>query len=196
MSDSNQSPQNPYAAPTEVIQTDPYVQQAGAREQLAGRFTRFAAAMVDGILVMLFIIPVQYLTGFLQQAQTGAVGIGEQLLMTAFGFLVMFALNGYLLANRGQTIGKFLTKIQIVDYQSDRLVSLSTILIYRYLWILPITILVIFIPGSTDDALIQLLSFLDVVLIFRADRRCLHDLLAGTHVVQFRANRDRLGVAV
>jgi uncharacterized RDD family membrane protein YckC len=36
---------------------------------------------------------------------------------------------------------------------------------------------------------INLVMLVDPLLIFRSDRRCLHDLLAGTQVIQVPATR-------
>ena len=89
------------------------------------------------------------------------------------GFTVMVAIQGYPLAQSGQTWGKKLLKLKIVNLDGSqpdflRLVGL------RY--------------GSTQ--LISLVPFVgglyglvDSLFIFREDRRCLHDLIAGTRVV-------------
>lgn len=193
MSDSSTSTDpflNPYAAPAEVGGRDPY-QLSSTRndEELAGRGTRLAAAMLDSILVMLVVIPAQIFSGFTERVQSQTAGVGEQIFFAIFGFAVLLLFNGYLLATRGQTIGKALTKIQIIDRNSTHLVSLATIVMYRYLWILPFTILVIFIPGASDDILIQILAIIDVLLIFGASRRCLHDYIAGTRVVNYVPGR-------
>lgn len=194
MSDSNpfEPVRNPYTTPADLGGQTVY---SGGEyregEELAGRFTRFAAAMVDGIIIMAFILPVQYYSGFLQRAQTQSLGVVEQLVMSVFGFAVVMLINGYPLAKRGQTIGKMLTKIQIVDNNSTHLVSLATIIIFRYCWILPFTLLVIFIPGQLDDLLVQALTLIDALLIFGSQRRCLHDLIAGTRVLTYQPYRTQ-----
>jgi uncharacterized RDD family membrane protein YckC len=99
-------------------------------------------------------------------------------------------LNGYLLTTRGQTIGKLLTKIQIVDVQSGDLLPFLRVYVYRYLWTLPLLLVVILIPGPADDLLVNVVYLIDALLIFGSDRRCLHDYIAGSKVVIYRAKRQ------
>lgn len=183
---------NPYATPMEVPANDPYGAFNSGQEELAGRLTRFAAAMLDGILMMVIIFPIYVMTGFLARSATQQVGLVEQLLMSLLGAVVMLILNGYLLATRGQTIGKAATSIQIVDFESNRLLSFMRVYVYRYLWTLPLVLVVMFIPGQADDFLINFVVFVDILFIFRSDRRCIHDLIAGSRVVLYRPDRDRL----
>lgn len=147
--------------------------------------------MVDGILMMAIIMPVMFATGYLARTQTQEVGVLEQIAMSFLGMAVMLALNGYLLVTRGQSIGKLLTKIQIVDARNGELLTFLRVYVYRYLWMLPIVLVVAFIPGSIDDLLVNLVSLVDALMIFGADRRCLHDYIAGSKVVLYQANRQR-----
>jgi len=113
---------NPYAPPLTDGEDALAVSE---NDEQARRFTRFAAAMVDGFLMMGITMPVMFATGFIARTQAQQVGLIERIAMSLFGLAVMLALNGYLLATRGQTIGKWLTKIQIVDAQSKALAVLS-----------------------------------------------------------------------
>lgn len=174
---------NPYAAPT-TSDTGPV--DGG---ELAGRFTRFAAALVDGLLLIVILGPIQYFTGFFQRVTQGQVTPGEQLLMGLLGVAVFLLLNGYLLATRGQTIGKVLTGIQIADVRTGGLLSFLRVYVFRYLWMLPLVIITALIPGPQDDLLVNLLSLVDALLIFGPARRCLHDYIAGSKVVPFSAER-------
>jgi uncharacterized RDD family membrane protein YckC len=180
--------QNPYAAPSSLPGGD-FGRANYDQDVLAGRFTRFAAAFVDGILTFVVLGPIYYATGFINRAMRQEVGVVEQLLMTLVSMGIILLLNGYLLASRGQTIGKFLTKIQIIDYQSSKLVPFLKLYVFRYLWLLPLTVVVALIPGALDDNLVNLVALIDALLIFGAARRCLHDLIAGTKVVEYRPNR-------
>ena len=126
---------NPYAPPetggvSEFV-TDP------RGDELARRLTRLAAAIVDGILLLVILVPVQFATGYFQRAMAQQQGLLEQLLMSLLGVVTMLVLNGYLLATRGQTIGKVLTKIQIVDVQSGKLLPFVQVYVYRNLWTVP-----------------------------------------------------------
>ncbi len=181
---------NPYAPPVMVHMRESEAAISGG-DVLAGRFTRLAAAMVDSVLMMAIILPIQYLTGSFARTMSQQTGWLEQVGMSLFGFLVMLALNGYLLLNRGQTIGKMLTGIQIVGVQSGALLPFLRVFVYRYMWLVPLTVIVIFIPGAYDDQLVSLVALIDALLIFGSDRRCLHDYIAGSRVVLYRADRPK-----
>ena len=169
---------NPYAAPASTDDAASLTDSRG--DELAGRFTRLAAAMVDGLLVMAITLPVGIATGFDVRAQTQQVGLLEQLAMVALGVIVMLALQGYLLATRGQTIGKLLTKIRIVDAKTGALISFVRV----YVWLTPLVLIAALIPGQVDDVLINLMALVDGLFIFGKERRCLHDFIAGSKVIR------------
>ena len=181
---------NPYAAPLAPVNS--VKPSSGSTDQPASRFTRFAAAMVDGILMVGILMPVQYATGYIARAQTLEVSLAEQVGMSLLGLFAFLILNGYLLYSRGQTIGKFLTKIQIVDKTAGDLLPFLRVYVFRYLWTLPFVMLVVLIPGRIDDLLLNAVVLIDVLFIFGAASRCLHDYIAGSSVVQFAENRTKL----
>ena len=178
---------NPYAPPAE---SQPAVEFADPGDQLAGRFTRLAAAIADGLIVGAIVLPVQLLSGTFQRSLSQEVGPLEQLLLSLLGIVAMLAINGYPLLNRGQTVGKMLTNIQIVDADSDKLLPFVRVYVYRYLWTLPLVFVVMLIPGAMDNALISVITLIDSLLIFTASRRCLHDHIAGSRVVIYKPNRQ------
>ena len=183
---------NPYAAPNTPVTLNPAPFSKEGNEQLAGRFTRLAAAIVDGILMMGVLLPIQFGTDYIGRARIGAVSVSEQLGMSALGLVVFLLFNGYLLHSRGQTIGKYLTKIQIVEEGTGRLLPFQRVYLFRYLWTLPFILLVLFIPGQTDDLIVNIVVLIDALLIFGVDRRCLHDYIAGSTVVLFSEDRPRV----
>ncbi len=170
-------PVNPYA-PTTTGDQDPF-----ASVQLATRGTRLAAAMIDGVLMLIFVLPLQIFSGFTTRVIEGDVTILEQVVMSFAGWVVFLVLFGYTLATRGQTIGKLLLGIRIVDAETGQLMSFGRVYGLRYLWSLPLVAIAIFIPGTVDDNLINIAMLVDSLMIFRSDRRCLHDLIAGSKVV-------------
>jgi uncharacterized RDD family membrane protein YckC len=91
----------------------------------------------------------------------------------AIGALIFILLNGYLLATRGQTIGKVLLKIRIVR-PSGEAVS-PTRLVLRYG--------AGFVAGLVM-AVVWVYSLIDCLMIFRKSRRTLHDEIADTIVVK------------
>ncbi len=136
-----------------------------------------------------------FLTGYFGRAQVQQVGVVEQIGMTIFGLLVMVTLNGYLLATRGQTIGKVLTRIQIVEAASSRLLPFHRVYILRYLWTLPLLFMAAIIPSGIDDFMVNLIVIVDVLFIFEAAQRCLHDYIAGSKVVLYDPLRGKLNAA-
>ena len=64
--------------------------------------------------------------------------------------------------------------------------------VYRYVWMLPLIVLTTFIHGVVDQSQVNLLSLVDVLLIFGVHRRCLHDYIAGSKVAVCQDNRKRI----
>ena len=96
------------------------------------------------------------------------------LAFSAGGFVLFVAMNGYLLAKRGQTVGKWVVGTRIVYASNDGLPTLATTLGVRYgvVWLINL------IPIVNN-----VFGLIDALFIFRRDRRCLHDLIAGTKVI-------------
>ncbi|MEZ6093475.1 MAG: RDD family protein [Pirellulaceae bacterium] len=159
-------------------------------DERAGRFTRFAASIVDGILMAGFIYAIQVATGNWDRFTTQEVESSNQFAIYLIGIFVFLALNGYLLAKRGQTIGKLVTKIQIVDARYGNLLPFLRVYVLRYLWPFPFQVLAYLIPGKTDDLIFYWIVLIDVLVIFDSNRRCLHDYIAGSQVVLYRADRN------
>ncbi len=101
--------------------------------------------------------------------------------ITVLAFLVVFIVQMVLLATRGQTIGKIIMKIRIVDAQTGehpgwaRLIFLRTIVN----WLISGVLNAIPVVGQ---GLGGLYFIIDSLFIFRADHRTIHDLIAGTRV--------------
>ena len=165
---------NPYQTPESVVSQES--DQDGILEaELASRWTRLFAAIIDSIIGFALAIPFWMGTGLLDMIMSGKEPPYEYTLMGAtYGFVLFFIAHGYFLAKNGQTIGKKLLGIKITDLDG-RLLNLSPMMIKRYL---PISVAgVIPLAG-------QFLVIIDVLFIFRKDKRCVHDLIAGTKVVK------------
>ena len=89
------------------------------------------------------------------------------------GFLILY--QWYLLSTQGQTIGKQLMKIRIVRFEDNGTAGFVKAVLLRG-----------FVNGLIGA--IPLLGFIyslvDICFIFREDRRCIHDMIGGTHVIQ------------
>ena len=147
--------------------------------ELAGRGRRLGAYIIDTIIAGIVLVAVAYFN-------PGPLGITmldimrdpmTQQMSTAgsIWFLIIFmAINSYFLVTKGQTLGKRMLGIRIVAAASNGAATAVKLLGLRYVLVM----LVMAIP-----LIGQLLGLADALFIFRSDRRCVHDLLAGTKVV-------------
>ena len=183
--------ENPYAQPNLVDDgpTTPHDVATQDPDALAPRMTRLGAAIIDSILIMVVVVPGMFLSGYIQRAATQPPGFVEQLLMSLAGLVVFLVFNGYPLMTRGQTLGKMITGIQIVDHETTRLLPFYRVWLLRYLWTLPFTIIAMLIPGQNDDLVVNFAVMIDVLMIFGKQQRCLHDLIADSKVVHYKPDR-------
>jgi uncharacterized RDD family membrane protein YckC len=172
-----ESPNNPYAPPVAAV---PFALPAiPGQLDLATRWSRYLAALVDGLVWGAAAIPgvvVLFVTGGMTSGPEGAGGMSMALSMVAIGvcFIGLAVINVRMLAQNAQTIGKAALGLRIVTLDG-RQADLRTILLKRVLPIVGISMIPL--VGS-------LVNLVDTAMIFRADRRCLHDLIAGTVVVR------------
>jgi uncharacterized RDD family membrane protein YckC len=162
---------NPYAPPKADLS---FFKDFVPDAELARRLTRLAAAFVDGIISLAYAIPLMYLlrvwTYVTRQQEPPFLLIAASSGLSFIGFCLI---HGYFLKKSGQTLGKKLTGIHITDLDGN-VPNFATVILLRYL---PIS-LVALIPGVGPW-----LSLIDVLSIFGEERRCVHDLIAGTKVV-------------
>ncbi|MEJ8855068.1 RDD family protein [Variovorax robiniae] len=160
-----------YAPPQSHVED---VQSDDRRGELAGRWTRLFAYIVDGVILS---VATHLLANFSPlvdpNADTGGLWT---LRLEEFGmeFVLFLLLNGYLLVMRGQTIGKALFRIRIARPDGAR-VSAARVIGLRCC--------IDAVTGVTTGSLL-LYAFIDALFIFRKSRRCLHDSIADTVVVR------------
>ena len=146
---------------------------------LAGRFKRLLATGVDAILVPSLTIFLVMITGVMEHAEdyTDNWWMLHIFLLAVLSYLI---LNGYTLWQRGQTLGKMLFGIAIVDWQVGQMGSAP-------LWKL-ICIRALFFPILFTVVVpwLALLPLIDQLFIFGKQRRCFHDLVASTTVIKTR----------
>jgi uncharacterized RDD family membrane protein YckC len=139
---------------------------------LAGRGTRLAAQIVDG----LFAVPLGIGVAVLEPAGPAAVDPNTEMLVilgVLLAFLVLVGINLRLLYLHGQTIGKRVLGVRIVRLDGDR-ASLGRIVVLRTM--APSMVSGIPLLGT-------LFALVNYLFIFRDDRRCVHDHMADTKVV-------------
>jgi len=142
---------------------------------LASRWARLGGALIDTIILLLVVGPILFLTGFWETAMTGEIPFSDTVIYGLLGMVVYWVLHGYLLLNYGQTIGKRALGIKIVSVENNEILPLSKIFLLRYL---PIAII------SNLPATGQILATLDILFIFGKNKRCIHDLIAGSRVIK------------
>lgn len=142
---------------------------------LASRWKRLGGAVLDGLIALAINFPVMFAAGIFAQIVEGkTMTTGQIIFFFFFGLAVFMVVNGYLLAKHGQTVGKMIVGTRIVDKDTGQILPLGKVFGLRYL---PISIV------SQIPVLAGLLCAVDPLFIFREDKRCIHDLIAGTKVV-------------
>jgi uncharacterized RDD family membrane protein YckC len=145
-------------------------------QELATRGQRLAAVVIDGliagivtIILMMVLLPIMG-----TDTETMATSFTSTIIATALNIGIFLLINGKFLAANGQTVGKKLMGIKIVSL-SGGILPLKDVMLRRYAP--PVLISIIPIIGG-------LFCLADVLCIFRGDRRCIHDMIAGTRVVR------------
>jgi uncharacterized RDD family membrane protein YckC len=141
---------------------------------LGSRWWRLMAVLLDALVAMVLAAPL-----FVYFDVWALASAGEQpapyvlALFFIWGCVSFIAVNGWLLQRYGQTVGKWLLDLAIVGVDG-RLQPAGEVLLKRYLpfWIV-----------GQIPVIGGLVLLANGLLIFRSDRRCIHDLIAGTKVV-------------
>ena len=168
------STENPYSTPVAdpTLAVDP---SAYAGTQLATLSQRFLGAFVDGLISIVAAIPVIVVL-FMVGAMKGGQGMGAGVSIVAglIVFAICMAIQYTPLKQSGQTWGKKAAKTRIVTMQGTQ-PSIGDLIGKRYTFFQLIGL----IPFIGTIA-----SLVNILMIFKKDRRCLHDLIAGTQVIQ------------
>lgn len=144
---------------------------------LASRWARLFGSLIDGVISIIIIFPIMFYSGYWEKAMSGAVQVSHTILIAALAFVLFFIIHGYLLAKNGQSIGKKLVGTKIVSVNTDNILPLSKVVFLRYL---PIAVV------SNIPIVGGLFVLLDSLLVFRKNKRCVHDLIAGTKVINVK----------
>jgi uncharacterized RDD family membrane protein YckC len=155
----------------------------GEETELAERGERLSARVVDDLIAIgaatpgLFIAFVTVLRGTPSGEDPLPPHVIEGILFGFVAFVGVTIYQWYLIATRGQTIGKRMLKLRVVK-TDGRAVGFVDGVILRE-WV---------ITAVTSLPFIGFVAALaDGLMIFGAERRCLHDLIATTKVVRARA---------
>ena len=135
---------------------------------------------MDGLIGLGIAVPIWialFLLGVFHSAEEmGKIGFGYTVLISLVHFPLYMAIQWKSLKATGQTLGKKMAKTRIVTMNGKK-PEVTDLAFKRYAFVAMINLIPV-IGG--------VLSLVDVVLVFKADRRCLHDMVAGTKVVKFQ----------
>jgi len=168
---------NPFAPPRAAL-ADPDTFAGG--QVLAGRGQRLVAAILDGILVSLIIWPLSLAFGgslFMGMDPNATPNVGSILMKMVWamlpGYIVAAVVQGASLHAFGGTLGKKLMGLRIVRTDGSRAGFVRLFFGRGAAAVVPS-----FVP-----LLGGLWALVDLLLIFRDSRQCLHDQIADTLVV-------------
>lgn len=159
---------SPYSPPETPISAP------SSSTDLASRASRLAAALIDALVSLVLLVPLMVSMGLFEGFPNVApISKSTEAGLGILGFLIFLALHGRLLETSGQTIGKRLVGIRMVQLDG-RPATFTQLVGRRYL---PLAIIAHLPLGG-------FLSLVDAVSVFAGDRRCIHDRIAGTKVVR------------
>jgi uncharacterized RDD family membrane protein YckC len=161
----------------------------GGGQELADRGVRLLAVLADSAMALVACLPavtliIQLIKMDVESKRGGeAAEVQMEAMMESMNWtgpiiagvllLALTIANLYFLTTRGQTLGKMVCKIRIVDLAGQNPGFVKAFLLRSL------------VPGIIGAVpfLGPFFSLADPLFIFREDRRCIHDLIAGTRVV-------------
>lgn len=167
---------NPYAAPAAVVDDVRVHSTWDMDGRKASRGKRLGAALLDLLINLMWMTPIFWGATMVAGVRQGLKPAAPMAGLMLLGFVLLVAMivvNCVLIHRYGQTIGKRTLDIAIVRSDGER-VSLAR---YIFLRVMPISLL-----GGVP-MVGKVAALVDVLIIFGPERRCLHDLIADTIVV-------------
>lgn len=161
---------NPYQPPL----AEPNPPLGHGTELLASRGARFGAALLDALVVGGVNGILLWQLGLFDELMRKPDDLGLVAGTSVLGMVIWLAIQIAFL-RVGQTLGKRIVGIRMVDYETGGPVPLGRLIVMRYL---PVQII------AAIPVVGRILPLVDVLFIFGAEQRCIHDQIAGTKVVQ------------
>jgi len=162
---------NPYEAPGTAA--DAALASTGPG-QLASRGKRLLGSIIDGIAAFAVVWGTLYLGFGITFQDFAKFDLVKQTLLGLIAIPGFLLLHGYLLYQYGQTLGKRILGIRIVHINDGTKLPFGPLILKRYapVWFV-----------SAIPWIGNWLAIIDPLFIFRNDRRCVHDLIADSRVV-------------
>ena len=161
---------NPYAAPVESEAGVPWV--PAAKLVLATRGARCVAAFIDAFLMSVAMLP-GLLFGTVLLWDERHEQTDHIIYCGGVSSLLLYFFQSYLIARSGQSLGKRWNQVRIVRQDGAPAGFLRGVVLRAWL----------FAALGAVPYLGKGLNTVDTFLIFRRDRRCLHDRVADTIVI-------------
>ncbi|RYZ51653.1 MAG: RDD family protein [Proteobacteria bacterium] len=135
----------------------------------AGFWARFAAVVIDGLVVTVISLPITLGLGMLQNKTNPSIPF--MLFTNLLSMVISGCYFGYFYSKKGASPGKSVMGLRLVDYQTGTNVSFTT--------------------GFLRETVGKIVSFLSLGIGFlmaaiRKDKRALHDLITDTQVVRIK----------
>jgi uncharacterized RDD family membrane protein YckC len=154
---------------------------------LATRGARFGAKLLDGLLDLALCIPgmIWLFSAMSEPQQSRQLGMYSQSVEPNYGamigpiaamvvpLLALTAYQWYLIATRGQTLGKKWLNIRILRTDGSPVGFVNGVILRN--WIMQFLAQIPWIGG--------IISLVNICFIFGSEQQCLHDKIAGTKVV-------------
>jgi uncharacterized RDD family membrane protein YckC len=158
---------NPYRPPNAAVND---ANASRSQAELAGRGTRLGAILIDSLTYLVAMSPALLILVNPDMDEPAKIPIFG---VVGLLFLALFIVNLVMLSKTGQSIGKRILNIKIVRTDGSR-AGLG-----RIFW------LRMFIPGLIGGIPLvgPIFSLVDPLFIFQESRRCIHDLIADTIVI-------------
>lgn len=142
---------------------------------LATPHSRVLAVVLDEVVLTAFVVALLWQLGMLDTIERiFEDDLDAMTTLAGLGILVWLAIQLPFLWN-GQTLGKRIIGLRMVDHATGDPVPLGRLLLLRYL---P------FMLAGCIPLVGRIILLTDLTMLSRRSRRCLHDLLAGTKVVE------------
>jgi uncharacterized RDD family membrane protein YckC len=148
-----------------------YEPQTKIQYTLADRGARLGAALLDGLLAVAMVGGLTFV-GYILDQMAGSRDMLQPLFMV-LGYLVFFGVYIYYLTTDGASPGKKAVGIRIVKESDLQNGGFVTNFVMRY-----------FLVGVINAFTCGIFSLIDILFIFGQDKKCLHDQMAGTIVIQ------------
>lgn len=161
---------------------------------LASHGARTGAALINAVVYMLATLPGIAVAsahllkqnpnlaqgGFIRPTDLNLAGLEGNMRWIQIGLGAAMFVQVLLIAFRGQNIGKLIVGARVVRAADGAPAGIFPAALLRFIF--PVTL--IFVLNGAFPLLGFLFLLVDYGFMFRADRRCLHDLIAGTKVVK------------